>query len=681
MKFFRALIFILIITLPLSAYGKTLDSKPSLTTPVDISAHFLEQKRGETKYIAKGKVEVREGNRILNADFVTYDEGTQEIFAEGNVVFQDGEDIIQCDKMYMNLVTKMGTIEKGAIFIKQGNFHITGQKIDKVGEMEYNLVNGEFTTCDGETPPWKFTARDVRMTVEGYAKTQGMRFQIRNHTVFYLPWGMFPVKVERQSGFLMPQIRFSSRDGPMLRNNSYFWAISKDKDATFSLDYIGKRGLKPGAEFRYALKEDLKGSWFASVISDNTYDGTRYQIKGQHEQVFKDVTFKLNADHVSDMDYIKDFGLTTVERSQNVLKSTGYIEKPFQKSLVTYEMSDFNTLTQKDNDSTFKYLPFVSFFTEYIPIMKEKLYTDMFAGYTNFYREKGDKYSRMAFEPSVRLPLSFNGINLLINGTLYETGYLISHAATNSNDTKLRQTAKIEGDMNVQFLRNYNTERFNIGEMQSVIKPQLKYTFIPNTSFSNIPSIDPYDRLYQTNTLTYGLNHYLNALTPTGSKEISLFEIQQTYGLSGGLRPSMLYEGSGGRLSDIKTRLTVYPKENFAYTNESIIDTGGEGLKIMRNYLRYMSPDKYYANISHSYTNQLLNELYYDLGGTYKDFDGRYQLRYSFKDATWIDTLYQIRYHPSCWAANLQLIQSTRPKDTTIRISFELIGITTRQNP
>ena len=677
MIFFRTIITILIITAPLLVFGKQQDYK-SPTTPIDISALFLEEDREQNIYTAKGKVELKEGTRLLNADYVTYNKNTQEVFAEGSVLLREGEDIVECDKLHLNLITKMGRIEKGKIFIKKGDFNITGTEIEKVGEARYTIKNGEMTTCEGDRPAWKFIAKDVDLTAEGYAKTKGAKFQILNQTVMYLPWGVFPVKTERQSGFLLPIIRASSRDGAIIKN-SYFWAISKDKDATFFLDYIGNRGFKPGAEFRYAFREDLKGEWYASIIKDNDYGNTRYQIKGKHEQVFgKDMVLKINANHVSDYNYLKDFGLSVQERSENMLKSTAYIEKPLPKSLLTFETSYIKDLTQKENDYTMKYLPFASFFTEYIPIMKEKFYTDVHADFTSFYREKGDRYSRFNFEPSLRLPFSTNGINFLINGTLYETAYLINAAGSNNSDTKLHQNAKIESYMNTQFFRNYYTEFLNLGEMQSLVKPQLKYTFIPNTSFTDIPLIDSSDRYYQTNTLTYSLNHYLNAFTPEGSREISLFEIEQTYGISGRLSPSTLYQGSGGRFSDIAARFTLYPKSNFTYKNESIINTGGDGLQIMRNSLSHKIPDVYNISVTHNYTNQLTNELYYDLGGKYKSFEGKYQLRYSFIEGKWIDTLYQFTYRPKCWATTLTLIQSTRPKDTTVRLSFDLAGLTTR---
>ena len=672
-------ILFLFLFIPLCLHGKQFDYKASVNAPIDIAAMFVEYNREKSTYVAKGKVDLREGARILNADYVLFDEKTQDIFAEGNVVFQDEGDRIECQKLQLNLISKKGKIDGGRIYIQKGNFHVTGEEIEKVGEAQYTIKKGEFTTCGWEDPAWKFSAQDVDVTVEGYAKTKSTKFYIKDVPVFYLPWGIFPVKTERQSGLLMPGFAVSSRNG-MLINTSYFWAISKDKDATFFLDYLGDRGIKPGVEFRYAPKEDMKGVWDYSIISDRQYDGTRWQLRGQHEQVLmQNMALKANLRFISDDDYLKDFGTTIAERSETLIKSTAFLEVPAKKSLLTAEMANFRNLLSDDNNrSTFQYYPHASFFTEYIPFLEGKVYTDLVTDYTSFYRDKGDTVSRMGIEPRLRVPYSWNGINFLVNGTLMETAYLINRSNGSSNDMEHRNTFRIEGDANVQFMRYYYTDLLNLGEMHSVVKPVVKYNFIPNTSFTDLPNIDPYDRLYQTNTITYSLNHYLNSTSEGWQRELSLFEISQTYGLSGGLRPSELYKGSGGRFSDIDTRLTVYPTTNLSYTNEAQINTGGEGLKTIRNGFSYAKPNIYNMNLSHNYTADLNNEVFLDLGGIYKDFQGRYQIRYTFKDSEWIETLYQLRYMPGCWGTTLTLMQSKRPNDTVIRISFDLAGITTK---
>jgi hypothetical protein len=115
------------------------------------------------------------------------------------------------------------------------------------------------------------------------------------------------------------------------------------------------------------------------------------------------------------------------------------------------------------------------------------------------------------------------------------------------------------------------------------------------------------------------------------------------------------------------------------YSNESAINTSGDGLAVMRNTLSHKYPGIYWINLSHYYTSDLSNELFSDIGGFYKSFEGKYQIRYSFKDTTSIDTLYQLTYRPKCWAVTFALIQSTRPNDTTFRLSLDLAGITSMQ--
>ena len=151
-------------------------------------------------------MELTEGARRLTADFVLYNDTTKDAFAEGHAVFQDAEDVIHGERISLNLVTNRGTIEKGRVFIKQGNFFLTGNEIEKTGVSSYKVHKGEFTTCGFDHPSWTFKATDVDLTVEGYATTNQTTFSVLGQPVLYLPWGIFPVKKERQSGFLLPDI-------------------------------------------------------------------------------------------------------------------------------------------------------------------------------------------------------------------------------------------------------------------------------------------------------------------------------------------------------------------------------------------------------------------------------------------------------------------------------------------
>lgn len=684
MIFFKDILISFIILwlfMPCVASGKTPVFKPPKTSmtadSVDISANSLEYDKANNAYTAKGAVDLKEGTRRLKADEVIYDMNSSDVTALGSVTFQDGEDFIKCERLQLNLETKTGSIEKGTIYIKQNNFTVTGDQIEKVGDQQYKIKKGQFTTCDMPQPDWKFSASDVDITIDGYAKTKGTRFHILDKAVLYLPYGLFPVLTQRQSGFLMPELSLSSRDGIKIKDN-FYWAIDKDKDATIGLEYIEKRGFKPELEFRYALKEGLEGNWNFSIIDDKDYNHWRYEIKGKHEQtLLKDLRFKANIDYVSDHSYLMDFRQDIEDRSENLLKSTAYLEKPFSNSLLTVEGAYFKNLLAKENDSTFKFYPHATFFSKYLPVFRRFLYADISTDFINFYREKGNTYSRLSIEPRLQLPLSWNGVNFLLSGTLIEKLYYVNESGSHDTGTKNLETVKLDGATNVQFMRNYNVDLWNIGTIQSVIRPQVNYTFISDNSYRDIPLIDPFDRAGKTNIITYSLGHYLNTFTPqVGGKELSLLEVFQTYGLSGRLPLSDAYKGSGDRFSDITGRLTIFMRKNISIVNEAAFNVHGEGITTTRNILQYVLPEIYYMNISHNYTKSLANEMNLDLGGKYKYLTGRYRIIYSFKNKDWIDTQYQLIYNPKCWAIFLTLKQTKRPNDTSLSLGFDLTGLT-----
>ena len=368
---------------------------------------------------------------------------------------------------------------------------------------------------------------------------------------------------------------------------------------------------------------------------------------------------------------------TFKKRAENLLKSNAYVEKPFSNSLLTVEGAYFRNLLVKENDTTFKYYPHATFFTNYFPVFQKMLYADISTDLINFYREKGDKYSRLSIEPRLQLPISWKGLNLLLSGTLAEKLYYVNQQDFGDTGTKNLETVKLEGSANLQFLRNYDVSYLNIGMVQSLIRPQVNYTFISNNSYSDIPLIDPYDRIGNVNAITYSLSHYLNTFTPkSGGRQLSLLEVSQTYGFSKDLPLSEEYKGSGNKFSDISARLTLFLKKNISYSNTTTLNVHGQGMSNTTNNLQFIAPERYYVNIAQSYTKDFVNQVYLDLGGKYGYLAGRYRIIYSFKDRDWIDTQYQLVYQPKCWAVILTLKQTKRPNDTSFNIGFDLTGIT-----
>lgn len=704
---FFVLIAILAAVFPCLVYGQTVGvRRDEIKGPIEITADEIQYDSAANTYTARGNVHIKEATRTVDSDYAFLDDNTRDVTAEGNVIYEDMGDRIEAERIQINLETKKGDLEKARVFIKTGNVYINGQEIEKTGESQYKIKKGKFTTCGWDRPEWTFTSDDVDITVQGYAKTRSTTFHILGVPVFYIPWGIFPVKTDRSSGFLMPEMALSSFNGARLKL-TYFWAISQDTDATLSAEYMSLRGTMPTVQYRYFIREDLKGQMEGSIISDDEYGGTRYQYKISHEQVFfQDLKFKANIWQVSDNDYLKDFGLTLAERAESQLKSTVYLEKPLKKSLLTGGVSQFRNLLMPDDSTIFQYYPEITYFTEYIPIPRTGMYLDLNSSLTNFYRDKGATFTRMTIDPSLRLPYSYKGFNTIFSGTLYESGYLVNRTDETSNgNTNHRQTFRLDGDFNMQFLRTYFDGWGLWNSMHSVIKPAVRYTFIPATGYKNVPQIDSYDRMNQTNIITYSLNHYFYGETEAGAKnEVSLLEVSQTYGVSGNLESSDLYKGSGSRFSNIDTRFTIQPLTYLGFTHEGVWNVSGEGAKLLRHSLAYQYPGVMGIAVSHSYSNGYgvnpytgetvnqytdptsgtvvtfgtSNQVALSVMGKYKVFEGGYEARYEFTEQEFIETRYWLRYKPGCWSTTFWLAQTTRPNDTTFKISFDLTGITSK---
>jgi LPS-assembly protein len=216
---------------------------------VNVKAIRLSYDRENNMMIARGNVELTQGGRILNTDYLQVNLATNDAYAKGRVVLNQGGDLLACSELKMNLDERRGQVQNAKVFIKKQNFHISGKEFKSLGQNNYQIFNGEITTCDGENPTWRIDAKKIDVTLEGYAKIQGGTFRVKGVPVMYFPYFLVPVKTERQSGFLFPEFGTSSKKGFEF-NNSFFWAQAPNKDATFYLDAATKKGPGEGLEYR-----------------------------------------------------------------------------------------------------------------------------------------------------------------------------------------------------------------------------------------------------------------------------------------------------------------------------------------------------------------------------------------------------------------------------------------------
>jgi LPS-assembly protein len=215
------------------SWGQAADA-PSDTKEIDVTADSLSFGSGGTQIEAKGSVQIKRQPTTIKADEVRINRGTNEMEAKGQVSLDDPNwKVKSAESMQFNLETETGELQKGEMFIEQNHVSISGQKLQKFGGQTYHIDQGFFTTCMCESgpTPWRISADEVDLTLEGTGIIRHGYFYIYDVPVLYIPYGFIPLQTERQTGFLIPEFGQSNTDG-FRYQQPFFWAISKSTDAS-----------------------------------------------------------------------------------------------------------------------------------------------------------------------------------------------------------------------------------------------------------------------------------------------------------------------------------------------------------------------------------------------------------------------------------------------------------------
>jgi len=293
--------------------------------PWKISADRLTYNEKEGVYTAEGDVVITKAGQTLYTQHAVFNVKKGIATVSGGLRLETEGDIITGREGSFNLNTQTGEIADASLFLSANHYYIRGSHMKKVGEDTYVVKECTLTTCDGTHPDWTITGSEVRVTIEGYGTIRHSAFRIRDLPIIYIPYMIFPAKTKRQSGLLPPRFGYSTLNGGEVEL-PFYWAISDQTDATFYGRYMSRRGYMQGVEFRYIQDEKSKGALEFDILSDkektkNMTDedaldispfartnATRYWLRGWADQDLPlGVTARLDADYVSDQDYLREF--------------------------------------------------------------------------------------------------------------------------------------------------------------------------------------------------------------------------------------------------------------------------------------------------------------------------------------------------------------------------------------
>ena len=558
-------LFILTLILcPVSAKGQPNLFKDDASVPWHIVADEMNYDDQAKVYIGTGNVNITKKDKNLNADYVRFNQNTMDVFAKGHVVMIVGKNIITGTSMEMNLNSETGTIYNGTIFMDENHFYIKGDKIQKIGKDAYAADKASLSTCDGDSPAWKITGRNLKVTVEGYGFVEHAALWAKKVPVLYTPFLAFPVKLKRQTGLLAPQIGYSDRKGSEYIQ-PFFWAINESSDATFYSHYMSSRGEKLGLEYRYVLDEQSKGTLMVDFLDDRQVDdgspgsekwgyegdgvlrpnSDRYWYRMKQDQALPKGFFaRLDIDFVSDQDYLYEFK----EGYSGFSKTDEYFIKEFGRGFDAYDdpvrLNRFNVnrswplyslnaelrwyddvikRRQQETDTTLQRMPVITFNGSKQEISTSPFYFDLGSEYTYFYSEDGPRNHRVDVHPRFYLPYSFRSYFTIEPSVgLRETVWHFDKEEYSSSDKKTltRELYDIKVDLSSEVYNVFNIAGKNLDRIKHTIRPQIIYDYVPEKDQSELPFLDDIDRIGRVNLITYSLTNTLTSKFKNNTGEI-----------------------------------------------------------------------------------------------------------------------------------------------------------------
>ena len=262
---------------------------------LDLSADSLEYDPARDLYVASGDVRVSRGNRRLRADWVAFSPTTGRGIASGDVLVTDGRDELRTRLVEFDVNDMRGVMYDASFDVPSGHLRMEGAQIAKTGDETYHFEKGVFTTCrcpesEGEEP-WRVRAGSADLEVGGYGTARDTSFEVLGVPVAWLPWAIYPLKTERQTGILLPEFDVGSRNGVDI-GLPVFVAAGDAVNVVATPRWLSKRGPKADLSTEYVAGEESGGTAFGSYIHDHDVDPfsletpfgrDRWSTKGQHD--------------------------------------------------------------------------------------------------------------------------------------------------------------------------------------------------------------------------------------------------------------------------------------------------------------------------------------------------------------------------------------------------------------
>lgn len=209
----------------------------------------------------------------LTADYIKIDFEKKEIYAEGSTdstgeligkpEFSQGQQEFKSNSIRYNFNSKKGKITY--VITKEGEGYIHGETVKKDPYNNFYIRNGQYTTCENDTPHFAISARKLKVISNNKIVTGPAFLTIEQiPTPAFIPFGFFPNKKGRSSGIIFPAFGESAQRGFYFQHLGYYLGLNDYINIALTSDLYTKGSYTLDLSSIYANRYHYRGNFHVS---------------------------------------------------------------------------------------------------------------------------------------------------------------------------------------------------------------------------------------------------------------------------------------------------------------------------------------------------------------------------------------------------------------------------------
>ena len=471
----------------------------------------------DRKLRASGNALISKGNQSITADFIEYDQISEELYAKGQITITTPDLELKGSELEMSLAENTGSIANGS-FVANINENTpsrfnkelrgTATKIFLEGEDKKKLENAKVTTCDAGQNEWFITSDETIIDQSsGNIKAKHATLTLKGVPIMYSPYVDFSTTSQRRSGWLLPTAGTTDTSG-FETSIPYYFNLSPTHDATLTSRYMEKRGLQFDGEFRYLSKNYKGTSEIQYLNKDRDADiDNRYLLDIKHQHNFGNGfsgTVEYEKVKSNDNNYFADMSTSIAVTSQVSLRQTAHLDykktddsSDIKGSLKVQEFQNLTSASPYELKPSFN----LSYKKDWEDKVDQSLFLQTGADFSYDQFDTGNNAakniatgSRIASTPSVSFPMeaSFGFLKPKMIANLRH--YDLDDASTSQKSLAI---PTVSLDSGLYLDRPFKLSGYNFTQ---TLEPRIFYTYTPYEDQSDIPYFDT--SLNELNTTT-----------------------------------------------------------------------------------------------------------------------------------------------------------------------------------